>query len=273
MEPAFVITAAASLGCVMAMAWAVQRLTGKSGWVDTIWSLAVGAGGVLAAVWPEPVADNGRRVAVGICIALWSLRLAGHIAARTQGGEDDPRYADLARQWGKLFPAYLFVFLQIQAAAALILVLAVRLAAVRPGPFPSASDYAGLVLLAIAVAGEAIADAQLARFARSHKGEKAVCDLGLWAWSRHPNYFFEWLGWCAWAVVAADLSGSWPWGWAATVAPILMYVLLVHVSGIPPLEDHMLKSRGKAFEAYRARVNAFFPGPQHPGAQHKEKAR
>lgn len=265
MDIAFVIAAAVVLSALMAFAWIVQRLTGKSGWVDTIWSLAVGIGGVLAAAWPDPAAATGRRIAVGIAIALWSMRLAGHIAARTRGGEDDPRYADLARQWGRAFPAYLFVFLQIQAAAALILVLAVRLAAVRPGPFPAVGDGLGLTLLLVAVAGEAIADGQLARFARAHKREKAVCDVGLWAWSRHPNYFFEWLGWCAWAVVAID--PAWPWGWAAVAAPLLMYVLLVHVSGVPPLEAHMLKSRGAAFEAYRARVNAFFPGPPH-----KEKA-
>ncbi len=263
MEPAFVITAALVLSGLMILAWVVQRLTGKSGWVDTIWSLAVGIGGVLASVWPEAGAITGRRIAVGILIALWALRLAGHIAARTRGGEDDPRYADLARQWGRLFPLYLFGFLQIQAAAALVLVLAVRLAAIHPGPFPVVGDYLGLALLVIAVVGEGIADGQLARFARANSGRKAVCDVGLWAWSRHPNYFFEWLGWCAWAVVAIDVSGTWPWGWAALAAPLLMYVLLAYVSGVPPLEAHMLKSRGDAFRAYQARVNAFFPGPQH----------
>ncbi len=262
MQPAFVITAAIVLSALMAFAWVVQRLTGKSGWVDTVWSLAVGIGGVLAAAWPDAHAVSGRRIAVGILIALWSLRLAGHIAARTKGGEDDPRYADLARQWGRLFPLYLFAFLQIQAAAALVLVLAVRLAAIRSGPFPAFGDFAGLALLFIAVLGEATADAQLARFARANAGKKAVCDIGLWAWSRHPNYFFEWLGWCAWAVVASVGVGP-SWGWAALAAPLLMYVLLVHVSGIPPLEAHMRQSRGAAFEAYRARVNAFFPGPPH----------
>ena len=261
MEPAFVITAAIVLIGAMAFAWIVQRVTRRSGWVDTIWSLAVGAGGILAAVWPDDGAVTGRRIAVGVLIALWSLRLAGHIAARTRDGEDDPRYADLAGQWGNLFPVYLFVFLQIQASAALILVLAVRLAAIRPGLFPAAGDVLGLALLIIAVLGEAAADAQLARFARANKGKKAVCDVGLWGWSRHPNYFFEWLGWCAWAVMAID--PAWPWGWMTLAAPLLMYVLLVHVSGIPPLEAHMLRSRGAAFEAYRSRVNAFFPFPPH----------
>jgi steroid 5-alpha reductase family enzyme len=261
MDAGFVVTAAMTLIAIMACAWVVQRATGRSGWVDTLWSLAVGAGGVLAAVWPDAEASPLRRFAVGVLIALWSLRLAGHIAARTKGGDDDPRYADLARQWGRRFPPYLFVFLQIQAAAALVLVLAVRLAAIRPGPFPALGDFLGGAVLLVAVVGEATADAQLARFAHANKGKKAVCDVGLWAWSRHPNYFFEWLGWCAWAVMAVD--PGWPWGWLALAAPALMYVLLVHVSGIPPLEAHMRKSRGAAFDAYRARVNAFFPGPPH----------
>jgi steroid 5-alpha reductase family enzyme len=261
MDAGFVITAAIALSALMTFAWVVQRLTGKSGWVDTIWSLAVGIGGVLAAAWPDAGASASRRVAAGVLIALWSLRLAGHIATRTTGGEDDPRYIALARQWDSLFPVYLFAFLQIQAAAALILVLAARLAAIRPGPFPALGDFLGVAVLLIAVAGEAIADAQLARFARANKGKKAVCDVGLWAWSRHPNYFFEWLGWCAWAVMA--VAPGWPWGWMALAAPLMMYVLLVHVSGIPPLEAHMRMSRGAAFDAYRARVNAFFPGPPH----------
>jgi steroid 5-alpha reductase family enzyme len=81
--------------------------------------------------------------------------------------------------------------------------------------------------------------------------------------SRHPNYFFEWLGWFAYAVIAIaiDLTCSYPWGWLAVAGPVLMYWLLVHASGIPPLEAHMLRSRGDAFRAYQQRVNAFWPGP------------
>ncbi|MGZ6042079.1 MAG: DUF1295 domain-containing protein, partial [Asticcacaulis sp.] len=170
---------------------------------------------------------------------------------------DDPRYAELAQRWGRMFPLYLFIFLQIQAAAALVLVAAVWLAAVNPAPFPSAGDFAGVALLVIAVIGEAMADTQLRRFAHQHKG--GVCNTGLWAWSRHPNYFFEWLGWCAWAVMAANLAM--PLSFAAVAAPLLMYYLLVHASGIPPLEAHMLASRGDAFRAYQSRTSAFFPLP------------
>ena len=245
---------AAGLATAMAGAWIVQRLTGNSGWVDTIWSFATGAGGVAAALVP---AAGPRQIAVAVLIGLWSARLGLHIAKRAARGGDDPRYAAMARQWGRLWPLYLFVFLEIQAAASLVLVLAVRLAAANPAPFPAATDLAGLVLLIVAVRGEAVADGQLRRFARQHKG--AVCDIGLWRWSRHPNYFFEWLGWCAWAVIAFDPLH--PLSFAALGAPVLMYVLLVHVSGIPPLEAHMLASRGERFRAYQAATSAFFPAP------------
>ena len=254
------IDIAAGLAFAMAIAWLVQRLTGNSGWVDTIWSFATGAGGVAAALIPLPGANPLRQIAVAILIALWAGRLGLHIAGRAAKGEDDPRYAAMARQWGKLWPLYLLVFLEIQAAASVVLVLAVRLAATNPAPVPTITDVAGLALLIAAVIGEAIADGQLRRFAKSHKG--AVCDAGLWRYSRHPNYFFEWLGWCAWAVIAFDPQH--PPSFAALGAPILMYVLLVHVSGIPPLEAHMLNTRGERFRAYRARTSAFFPAPLKP---------
>ena len=258
---------AIGLSLIMMIAWAVQRLTGNSGWVDVIWSSAVGLGGVAAAILPSAGADLHRRIAVGVLIVLWSARLAWHIAQRAAKGEDDPRYAEMAREAGKAWPVQLFIFLQIQAAAAFVLVVAVRLAAVHPGPFPAVGDIVGALLLIVAVAGEGIADAQLARFGHAHKGEKKVCDIGLWRYSRHPNYFFEWLGWCAWAVVAVN---SQPLSWLALGAPSLMYILLVHVSGIPPLEKHMLNSRGDAFRDYIARTNAFFPGPRHKSDLSKE---
>jgi steroid 5-alpha reductase family enzyme len=86
--------------------------------------------------------------------------------------------------------------------------------------------------------------------------------------SRHPNYFFEWMGWFAYAIIAIDFSGGYPWGWLALAGPALMYWLLVHASGIPPLEAHMLRSRGQAFRDYQHRVNAFWPGPQHAADAH-----
>ena len=123
-----------------------------------------------------------------------------------------------------------------------------------------AKDALGVLVFLGALAGAALSDEQLRRFKADPANRGKVCDVGLWGYSRHPNYFFEWLGWVAFPIIA--ISGAHLWGLAAFAAPALMYLLLVHVSGIPPLEAHMQRSRGAAFDLYRARVNAFFPGPQ-----------
>lgn len=256
---------AVGLSLVMVCAWAIQRMTGASGWIDTIWSFAVGFGGMAAAIF----ADGGfeRRIAVFAIIAVWSARLGTHIAARTKGGGEDPRYAKFIEEWGASAAWKLFVFLQVQAIAAFVLVLAVYLAAANPAPFPRVIDVAAIVIAIAAIVGETVADAQLASFRKSPEARTGVCETGLWRYSRHPNYFFEWLIWCAWLLLAVDLSGQSGWGWLAVLAPLQMYWLLVHVSGIPPLEEHMLKSRGEKFRALQTRVNAFFPGPRHSGAR------
>lgn len=243
----------------MALAWLIQRLTRISAWVDAMWSFGVGLGSVWAVAMVSPFSLRG--VLIGTVIALWSLRLGGHLVQRALRGHDDPRYAALIEKWGKSAGFNLFVFLQIQALSACVLVLGVWQVALKSTPMPDHFDIIGVSLVAVALIGEAVADRQLAAFTHRHTGHKAVCDHGLWAWSRHPNYFFEWLLWVGVALLAVPtepLFGPWLWAFAA---PAMMYGLLVHVSGLPPLEAHMRQSRGKSFEAYARRTSAFFPWP------------
>ena len=143
----------------------------------------------------------------------------------------------------------------------IILALSIVVAAHNPNPNLRIQDLIGLATLLAAIVGEAIADWQLRVFKSDPANRKAVCDVGLWRWSRHPNYFFEWLSWLAYPIIAIDLAGHNLFGWLALAAPVCMYWVLVHVSGIPPLEDHMLCSRGEAFRAYQKRTRPFFPLP------------
>lgn len=264
MAPAtFLLLLAGALCLAMAIIWAAVIRGAKSGWVDAGWSFLVGAAGVAAALMPIDgwEGEPQRRLLVAALAALWSLRLGVHIMLRTMRGGEDPRYARLREEWGQGWRSRLFLFLQIQAAAALLLACTLFLAARNPAPSILWSDIGGALLLAIAVAGEGLADAQLARF-RGHPSNRGkVCDRGLWGLSRHPNYFFQWLGWVGYALVAIGPDGSWSLGWAALAGPAFMYWLLVYVSGIPPLEAHMLRSRGSIFASYIERVNAFWPGP------------
>lgn len=255
------VGASIALSAAMAMAWLVWSRTRNSGWVDTVWTLGVSATGCIGALWPLSGDWSSRQMLVALLIALWGLRLAAHIAVRTAGITDDPRYAKLLEGWGEHAPSRMFSLLQKQALVSIPLGIAVIAAAWNPTPGLRLQDMLGLAVLAIAIAGEALADHQLRRFRTDPANKGRICDAGLWAWSRHPNYFFQWLGWCAYPLLAIDLVGQYPWGYAALGAPLCMYWLLTRVSGIPPLEEHMLKTRGDAFRHYQARTNAFFPLP------------
>ena len=258
---ALILTLAALLAAAMALAWAWQKRANNAGWVDVFWTFATGVAALIGALWPlaGDTAQPARQILVVALAALWSLRLGLHLGRRVRTRPEDARYAGFRRDWGERFQPRLFWFLQIQAMAALPLAVAILLAARAPVPFPRLADFLALALIGVAILGTAIADRQLARFLADPANVGRVCDLGMWGWSRHPNYFFEFLGWCAWPVFAFD--PAWPPGWCALAAPALMYWLLVHVSGIPPLERVMLASRGAAYRAYQARTSAFFPLP------------
>lgn len=255
------IALALGLSGAMAAAWVVARRPGQSGWTDVIWSYSVGLAGVGAALAPVGDGVDGRRWLVAILIGLWSARLGTHILERTLKGGDDPRYAALKRKWGRDYAPRLLSFLQIQAAAGFVLIVSIVIAARNPAPFPAWSDWAALAIMVIAIAGETAADRQLRAFKARRQSENAIAEVGLWRWSRHPNYFFEWLGWFTYPVIAVGPEGGFAWGWLTLSAPAFMYWLLVHVSGIPPTEEHMLRSRGEKFRDYQRRVSAFFLWP------------
>jgi steroid 5-alpha reductase family enzyme len=268
---ALIAAVAACLALAMALGWALQRRLGEGGWADVVWSFATGAAGVAYALTPTGDWRPGPRAwLVALLIGGWSLRLGTHLSRRTAGAaHEDARYATFRREWGAAFQPRMFVFLEIQALASALLTLAMLAAARNPAPFPAWSDLAGLALLFAAIAGEGVADAQLARWRADPAYRGGVCEAGLWGWSRHPNYFFEWLGWLAYAVIAIGPAGAWTPGWIALVGPAFMFVLLRYVSGVPPTEAAMAASRGARFADYQSRVSPFFPLP--PRADHQRK--
>ncbi|MCX7303502.1 MAG: DUF1295 domain-containing protein [Hyphomicrobiales bacterium] len=251
---------AAAMCAGMTFAWMCWRATRNSGWIDTVWTFSIGIVGLVGdAVPPTGLAASGSRRAVVAAFALaWALRLGLHIARRTRGITDDPRYARMLSGWGADASRQMFFMVQKQALVSIPFGLAMVLAAANPEPGLRPQDWLAVLIFAIAVVGEAVADTQLRRFSTDPANRGKVCDVGLWSWSRHPNYFFEWLGWLAYPLLAI---GGWEWGWLALAAPACMYWLLVHVSGVPPLEMHMVATRGDAYRAYQARTNAFFPAP------------
>ena len=204
-----VAVAAGAASLVFAGLWLVQRRTGDAGIVDVGWSLSLGAMAAFYALVLD--ADPLRRALVAALAGLWSVRLAAHLVARNRGRPEDGRYRRLREAWGAAAQAKLFRFFQFQAVAAVLLSLPMLSAMMSGAPAVSAWTVAGAVVALVAIAGEAAADRQLERFRADPSNRGRTCRAGWWAWSRHPNYFFEWLVWFAWPLLAA---GS-PWLWGA----------------------------------------------------------
>ena len=139
---------AVSLAVLMAGAWVVQQRTGNSGWVDTIWTFSLGLVGAGSALWPVAgAAPNARQWLVAALVAIWSLRLGMHIAIRTAGISDDPRYAAFAKEWGADSPRRMFIFLQNQALGSIPLAFAIFVAARFPADVLRPQDYLGALIL------------------------------------------------------------------------------------------------------------------------------
>lgn len=264
MNPVALLAIALGALCVsFALLYLVARRIDNYGIVDIAWSYAFGFVAALNALlgpgWPV------RRALIAAMAVAWSLRLGTHLYLRVMGHhpEEDGRYKQLRQDWAANFAAKMFGFFQMQAASVVLLGAAFLIACLNPSPALHALEIAGAVLWLVAISGEALADAQLAAFKRDAANKGRVCDAGLWRYSRHPNYFFEWLVWVAFFVFAL---GS-PWGWVAIVGPASILWLLLRVTGIPMTEAQSLGSRGDAYRRYQRTTSAFvpwFPKPPSP---------
>jgi steroid 5-alpha reductase family enzyme len=239
---------------VMAAVWEMQRRTSNAGVVDVVWSIGVG----LLAGWFAWGADGlpERRLLVAILAAAWAARLARHLIARMSSEREDGRYRQLREQWGDRTQRNLFWFFQVQAAWSVLFALPMLIAC-RNQEQLGALDGAGAAVWLLALAGEAAADRQLRNFKADPANRGKVLQRGLWRYSRHPNYFFEWLHW--WAYVFIGWHA--PEGWLTLAGPAVMLLFLTRVTGIPPTEANALRSRGEAYREYQRTTSALFPWP------------
>lgn len=248
-----VLGAWAASAVVMLALWLVQVRTRNAGIVDLAWTILTGGAAVaFALVGPG---DPDRRALLGVIGGLWASRLAVHLGRRILGEEEDGRYADLRARFGARADRWFLVFFQVQALFVGVLAIPFALAATNAAPLGPAGAATALGVFVVAVVGESVADAQLARHRADPAQRGKTCRAGLWRYSRHPNYFFEWLHWFAYV----PLAWAAPAGPLALLGPALMLLLITKVTGIPPTEERALRSRGDAYRAYQRTTNAFFP--------------
>jgi len=194
------------------------------------------------------------RIALAVLGGLWGSRLALHLWHRVRSEPEDGRYQHLRRHWnghqGKIFG-----FFQFQALLIVLFALPFVAVAVNPQPQGWGWLIAAVAMWLLSVSGESIADRQLARFRANPANKGKTCRDGLWRYSRHPNYFFEWLHWFTYVLLAVQ-SPLW---WLAWSGPLVMYVFLRWVSGIPFTEAQALRSRGEDYREYQRTTTMLFP--------------
>jgi steroid 5-alpha reductase family enzyme len=245
---------AALVAGAMALLWIVERIRSDATHVDVAWAFAIGALALFYGLTtPGPMRQ---RVLVTSMAVIWSLRLGCHLLFTRVLGKrgEDGRYRELRARWGPRAPAYFFVFFQAQALLAWVFSLPILAALGNPRPGP-VLELCAVLSWATALVGEAIADRQLARFRRKPESKGRTCREGLWRYSRHPNYFFEWLGWWAYVALAVGSNGF----WVALIGPILLGFLLFRVTGIPATEAQALRTRGDEYRRYQASTSVFVP--------------
>ena len=239
---------------LMAVLWALHL------WVRNASIADVGfcAGLIAAVLWYAQIASGEpeRKILVAAMACLYAGRLGLFILLnRIVGKAEDARYQRLREEWGSSEKLKMFGYFQLQAIAVAAFSLPFLVVIQNPRPPFGLVELAGVSLWLIAVSGEATADWQLAQFRSKPWNKDRVYREGLWYYSRHPNYFCEWLHWWAYVVMTIGAPG-WP---LTLVGPVGMGWALLKVSGIPFAEQQALKTRGEEYREYQQTTNAFVP--------------
>ena len=201
--------------------------------------------------------NSVRKAVVCVLALMWSLRLGIHLALRIGGhlDEEEGRYKQLRREWSDDVNLKFFIFFQMQALSNVVLSIPFFVIALNPNPVISITEYIGAGLWLVSITGEAVADAQLKAFKSNTANKGKVCDVGLWNYSRHPNYFFQLMIWVSVLIFAI----SSPYGWLAIICPLSIGYLLFKVTGIPMTEEQSIRSRGEAYKQYQRTTSVFVP--------------
>jgi steroid 5-alpha reductase family enzyme len=236
--------------------WLIQLRTGSATAVDAGWAVCLLGLAILYALLGggEPV----HRILIGLLAGLESARIAWLVIRRIPEDEDS-RYRELRARWRSRGreQASFFVFYQAQGLLAVILSAPILVACFNPDEGLAPLELAGAAVWLLGAGFEAVADRQLAAFRAREDSKGRTLRTGLWRFSRHPNYFGQWLTWVGYALVALAA----PYGWIGLISPILMLYLILRVTGIPPAEQQALKSRGDDYRRYQRETSAFVPLP------------
>ncbi len=249
-----------SVATLMFLLWLFHLRTGNASIVDAGWA---GGLALLGAIYALLGGGYWLRAAmIGAMVVIWGMRLTVYLlTTRIIGHPEEGRYQELRRRWKTHLPIKFLAFFEFQALTCIILAVPFLIAARNPLPGISALEWAAAALWLLAMIGESAADAQLHSFKRNPSNKGRTCQAGLWRYSRHPNYFFEWLIWVAFALFAL---GS-PAGYQGLLSPAIMLYFVLRLTGIPATEAQALRTRGDDYRRYQETTSSFVPWfPRNP---------
>ncbi len=247
----------ASVAALFLFIWIIHLLIKNAAIVDVGWGIGFIVLGFIYIVLGEGF--NLRNMLLLGMVMFWGLRIALFLVKRIIGeGHEDRRYQKLRQEWGKYIPLKFLFFFEFQALLQVIVALPLLLVSINPSPGISLVEILGFLIFGIGLWGETVADEQLRAFKANPSNKGKTCQVGFWKYSRHPNYFFEWVIWMGIFIYALPS----PMGWISVISPALMYYLMMYVSGVPLAERQALVSRGEEYRKYQESTSMFFPMPR-----------
>lgn len=242
------------VGCLMLLLWLLHLPLKNAAIVDVGWTFGLMLLGLYYA-WQGP-GWAPRSWLCAAMVSLWALRLGIHLfLSRVWGAEEEGRYQQLRKEWKTNVPLKFLAFFLAQGLLDVLLSLPFLLVCLNPAAGFSGPELFGAALWMVGLVGEALADAQLSGFKKDPSNRGQVCQLGLWNYSRHPNYFFEITTWVGFGLFALAS----PHGWLGLLSPMLIAYFILRVTGIPATEQQALRSKGEAYRRYQQTTSALVP--------------
>jgi len=226
----------------------------KMSLMDIVWSLGLGAGSIF--LFFEIDTRSFSAWAALVLMLLWSTRMGTHLYFnRILSDKEDNRYQRLIEHSGTSWKWVFLLCFLLQIFFIFIFLFPIKAAMNSSEAGFVGFQVFGFIIGCLALVGESLSDLQLKQFCSNPQNKQKVCKEGFWRYSRHPNYFFEWLFWFSFVGLALGSERF----YIALIGPLVMYVFLRFITGVPFAEMSSLESRGDAYKQYQQETNVFFP--------------
>ena len=252
------VTSYAILVVMMTSIWLVFRKMNNAAIVDVGWGSGFVIVGLVYAAMGQGLME--RKLLISALMLIWGGRLAWHLLTDRilSGKPEDGRYQDFRAKWKDGIHTKFFFFFQFQALLVAFFSLPMLLVASNTAPAITMLEWIGAGVWFVGVIGESAADHQLRKFKDNPANKGRTCQVGLWRYSRHPNYFFEWVIWISYSLLALGA----PYGWIGLLSPLGMLYILLRVTGVSLTEGHAIRTRGEEYKEYQRTTSVFIPLPR-----------